>query len=155
MDTHNPIVILEYFLGELNVVKVKSSKGKVLMPCEPVIARLLLKSGKAKVINTNPFVIKLNYEPTTQYIQDLTMGMDTGSGRLATAVISEDTDELLYASEVQTRNDIAETMTARSKLRRTRRSRKTRYRAAKFLQQPGTASHMISALSAQHGMQLI
>ena len=44
---------------------VISNEGYPLMPCEPVIARLLLKSKRAKVIKREPFTIKLLYETTS------------------------------------------------------------------------------------------
>ena len=49
---------------------VVSREGKVLMPCTNVIARLLLKTEKAKCIKRTPFTIKLLCE-TTGYTQDL------------------------------------------------------------------------------------
>ena len=48
------------------MVYVISKNNKPLMPCKNVIARLLLKDGKAKVIQCEPFTIKLTYE-TTEY----------------------------------------------------------------------------------------
>lgn len=101
------------------------------MPCSNVIARLLLKQGKAKVKYREPFTIKLLYD-TTEYTQHLTLGVDTGSGTFATAVADEK-NNILYTSEVTVRNDITDKMTRRAKYRRNRRTRKTRYRKARFL----------------------
>ena len=56
---------------------------KPLMPCEPVIARLLLKQGKAKIQRREPFTIKLMIE-TTEYTRPITLGVDTGSGTIGT-----------------------------------------------------------------------
>lgn len=50
------------------MVNVISIEGYNLMPCSNPVARLLLKQKKAKVINKNPFTIKLLYK-TTNYIQ--------------------------------------------------------------------------------------
>ena len=91
----------------------------------------LLKDGKAKVVRKEPFTIRLLYD-STLYTQDLTLGVDTGSGTFATAVTNKD-NEVVYTSEVQVRNDITDKMKRRSKYRRDRRNRKTRYRKAKFL----------------------
>ena len=102
------------------------------MPCTPVIARLLLKQGKAKVIRRTPFTIKLLAQPATTYAQPLTLGVDTGSAVIGSAV-ADDTGKVLYLSEVEIRNDIAETMKARASSRRNRRNRKTRYRPARWL----------------------
>ena len=113
------------------MVYVLSKDGKPLMPCSNVIARLLLKQGKAKVRKRQPFTIKLNYE-TTNYTQNLTLGVDTGSGTLGTAV-ARDNGEVVYLSEITVRNDIASKMAQRAMYRRNRRFRKTRYRKARFL----------------------
>ena len=113
------------------MVYVISQDGKPLMPCSNAIARLLLKQGKAKVKNREPFTIKLTYE-TTGYTQDLTLGVDTGSGTIGTAV-SKDNGDIIYMSEVTVRNDITDKMTQRAKYRRNRRNRKTRYRKARWL----------------------
>ena len=101
------------------------------MPCKNVIARLLLKDGKAKVIQCEPFTIKLTYE-TTEYTQPLTLGIDTGSGTLGAAVV-DNNGNVVYASKVVVRNDIKTKMDQRRKYRRNRRNRKTRYRKARFL----------------------
>jgi hypothetical protein len=113
------------------MVYVISQDEKPLMPCSNAIARLLLKQGKAKVRKREPFTIKLTYE-TTNYTQDLTLGVDTGSGTIGTAV-SKDNGDIVYMSEVIVRNDITSKMTQRAKYRRNRRNRKTRYRKARWL----------------------
>lgn len=113
------------------MVYVISQDNKSLMPCSNPIARLLLKQGKAKIKRREPFTIKLTYE-TTSYTQDLTLGVDTGSGTIGTAV-SRDNGDIVYMSEVVVRNDITDKMTQRSKYRRSRRTRKTRYRKERWL----------------------
>lgn len=113
------------------MVYVLSKDNKPLMPCTNVIARLLLKQGKAKVKRKEPFTIKLTYE-TTEYTQSLTLGVDTGSGTLGTAV-SSDNDKIVYMSKVIVRNNISDKMKQRASYRRSRRNRKTRYRKARWL----------------------
>lgn len=100
------------------------------MPCTQVIARLLLKSGKAKCIKRTPFTIKLLYK-TPEYTQETILGVDTGSSKIGSAVVSD--NKVLYLSEVEIRNDISDKMKQRSKYRRNRRNRKTRYRKARWL----------------------
>ena len=73
------------------MVYVISQEGRPLMPCSNVIARLLLKNGKAKVKKREPFTIKLTYK-TTNYTQNLTLGVDTGSGTLGSAVVRDNGD---------------------------------------------------------------
>lgn len=113
------------------MVYVISKNNEPLMPCANVIARLLLKQGKAKVKKREPFTIKLKYE-TSNYTQDLTLGVDTGSGTLGTAV-TNDKGDIVYMSEVIVRNDVTDKMTTRASYRKNRRNRKTRYRKARFL----------------------
>lgn len=86
------------------LVYVVTKDKQPLMPCTPVIARLLLKQERVKVKRRKPFTIQLLYE-TTKYKQDLELAVDTGSGKLATAVRTEQ-DEIVYLSEVAVRNDI-------------------------------------------------
>ena len=113
------------------MVYVVSKDNKALMPCSNVISRLLLKDGKAKVKKKCPFTIKLTYD-TTNYIQDLYLGLDTGSAHIGSAVVNEN-NEVFYMSQIEVRNDIADKMTQRRKYRRSRRNRKTRYRKARWL----------------------
>nr|WP_274532083.1 RRXRR domain-containing protein [Ktedonobacter racemifer] len=56
------------------------------MPCSAAIARLLLKEGKAKVVRRTPFTIKLSVQPERTYTQPLTLGVDTGSAVIGSAV---------------------------------------------------------------------
>jgi len=112
------------------VVYVINYDGTPLMPCTSVIARLLLKQGKAKCIKRTPFTIKLLYQ-TTNYTQNATLGIDTGSGKIGSAVV-KDNGNVVYMSQVEIRNDITDKMKQRSKYRRNRRNRKTRYRKARW-----------------------
>ena len=113
------------------MVYVISKDSKPLMPCSNVIARLLLKQGKAKVKKRVPFTVKLLCA-TTEYMQELTLGVDTGSSHIGTAV-SDNSGNMYYMADTKIRNDIADKMKRRSRYRRDRRSRKTRYRPARWL----------------------
>ena len=114
------------------MVYVLDKNGHPLMPtCRHGKVKHLLKDGKAKVVKRCPFTIKLLYE-STSHTQNLTLGVDTGSGTVGTAV-SKDNGDIVYISEVVVRNDITDKMTRRSKYRRNRRNRKTRYRKARWL----------------------
>lgn len=114
------------------MVYVQNRDGAPLMPCANVIARLLLKDQRAKVIHIVPFTIQLLYTPQTIKTQPLTLGIDTGSGTIGSAVV-DSKNKVLYRSEIEVRNDITSKMEQRSKYRRTRRTRKCRYRACRFL----------------------
>ena len=110
-------------------VYVLAKNNQPLMPCKPSIARLLLKSGKAKVKSRMPFTIKL-LEHNKVFIQPIIGGMDTGSKMLGCAAISN--GKVLYQSEIKLRNDVSKKMQKRASFRCTRRSRKCRYRPARW-----------------------
>ena len=114
------------------MVYVLNIDGKPLMPCSSVIARLLLKQGKAKVKRRTPFTIQLLYKTDTEYVQPLTHGLDSGSSKVGSAV-SDEKGNIVYMSQVEIRNDVSKKMQQRSKYRRNRRNRKTRYRKARWL----------------------
>lgn len=110
-------------------VYVLNKEGKPLMPCKPVIARLLLKEGKAKCVRQTPFTIKLLVD-TTEYKQEVIAGMDTGSKTIGCAATAN--GKVIYQSEVQVRQDVSKKMEQRRMYRRNRRGRKTRYRKARW-----------------------
>ena len=110
-------------------VYVLNKEGKPLMPCKPVVARLLLKEGKAKCIRKTPFTIKLLVD-TTEYKQEIIAGMDTGSKTIGCAAITN--GKVVYQSEVAIRQDVSKKMEQRRMYRRNRRGRKTRYRKARW-----------------------
>ena len=115
------------------LVYVLNNNNEPLMPTKRFgKVRHLLKNNLAKVVRKEPFTIRLLYD-STNYTQELTLGVDTGSGTFATAVYNNTSQEIIYMSEVEVRNDITKKMTQRSKYRRTRRTRKTRYRKPRFL----------------------
>lgn len=114
------------------MVYVLSKNGQPLMPTNRHgKVKHLLKNGKARVVRRCPFTIKLLYDGKT-HTQNLTLGVDTGSGTLGTAV-SDDNGNIVYMSKVVVRNNITDKMTQRAKYRRNRRNRKTRYRKARWL----------------------
>jgi RRXRR protein/HNH endonuclease len=102
------------------------------MPCSCAIARLLLKEGKATVRRRTPFTIKLLVQQDQNYTQPLTLGVDTGSSMIGSAVADEQ-GRVIYLSEIEVRNDIATTMKERATHRHNRRQRKTRYRKPRWL----------------------
>jgi 5-methylcytosine-specific restriction endonuclease McrA len=112
-----------------DLVFVLSKQGAPLMPCSPGKARKLLEAGKAKVIRRTPFVIQLLFG-SAGYVGDCIGGNDTGSKRAGFAVRCG--RRVLYTSEVELRNDIRGKMDQRRMYRKSRRSRKTRYRPARF-----------------------
>lgn len=114
------------------MVYILDINGQPLMPTDRYgKVKHLLRQGKAVVVKRCPFTIRLLYD-TTAYTQKLTLGVDTGSGTVGTAV-SDEKGNIVYMSEVTVRNDITDKMKQRLRYRRNRRNRKTRYRKARYL----------------------
>lgn len=111
-------------------VYVINKNGKPLMPCKPAKAKHLLREGKAKVIKTTPFTIKLLWD-CEDNVQEIIAGMDTGSKKIGTACVSN--NKVIYQSEITIRYDISRKMKQRAMFRRNRRGRKCRYRKQRFL----------------------
>ena len=111
-------------------VYVINQRKEPLMPTTPREARLLLQSGRAKVVKRTPFTIQLVYA-TGETKQDIALGVDAGSKTVGLSATIEKKE--IFSAEFQLRNDIVDLLSTRSALRRTRRSRKTRYRPARFL----------------------
>ena len=91
--------------------------------------RRSLRDGRAKVVSRVPFTIQLLYD-STDYTQEITLGVDAGSKTVGVSATTEKKE--LFAAEVQLRTDITELVSDRASLRRGRRSRKTRYRPARW-----------------------
>ena len=112
------------------MVYVLNIEGKPLMPCTEAKARKLLKQEKAKIVKYEPFIIQLLFE-CDNITQDITLGVDAGSKYIG---LSATTNKLeLYSAEVEMRTDIVKLLATRKNYRNNRRSRKTRYRQARFL----------------------
>lgn len=113
----------------MQYVYVLNKHGEPLMPCSPGKARLLLKRQKAHVVKRTPFTIKLLYE-SAGYKQPITLGVDAGSKHVGLSASTEKRE--LYSEEFTPRNDVVELLSTRKQNRRSRRNRKTRYRAPRF-----------------------
>lgn len=112
------------------MVYVISKNGQPLMPTKNhAKVRVILKDQKAKVIRRCPFTIQLAYD-STNYTQDITLGVDSGSKHIGLSATTEDT--VFYESDVALRNDIVDLLSTRRERRSARRNRKTRYRKPRF-----------------------
>lgn len=127
-------------------VFVLDKRKKPLMPCSEKRARLLLERGRARVHRLAPFTIRLVDRTVEQSVlQPVRVKLDPGSRTTGIALVREeecvdaDTVEVRKAAHVLFLADlhhrgraIREALTQRRALRRTRRARKTRYRACRF-----------------------
>lgn len=113
------------------LVYVLKQNGQPLMPTHNgAKVRVLLKHKRAKVVSKCPFTIKLLYE-STNFTQPLTLGIDTGSKYVGSAIINDVTAEILYESQLELRDDIKSKIDKRRQFRRVRRN-KLRYRPSRF-----------------------
>ena len=112
------------------MVYVLSKTGQPLMPTENhAKVRVLLKQQKAKIVHRCPFTIQLLYD-STDYTQPVSLGIDAGSRHIGVSATTE--TKVLYEADVTLRNDIVDLLSTRREARRTRRSRKARYRKPRF-----------------------
>jgi 5-methylcytosine-specific restriction endonuclease McrA len=115
---------------EQSIIYVLGASGKPLMPTRRRNkVWYWLRRGLAKVVSREPFTIQLRFE-TTAYTQPVTVGVDTGSQTVGMAATTN--GAVVYQAEVHLRTDITHKLAQRRQYRRQRRSRKTRYRAARF-----------------------
>ena len=113
----------------MQYVYVLNKHGEPLMPCSPGKARILLKQQKACVVKRTPFTIKLMHG-SAGHKQPVTLGVDAGSKHVGLSASTEKRE--LYSEEFTPRNDVVELLSTRRQNRRSRRNRKTRYRAPRF-----------------------
>ncbi|BAZ10973.1 hypothetical protein NIES4071_27970 [Calothrix sp. NIES-4071] len=109
-------------------VLVINFHGQPLMPTSPRRARLLLESGKAKIVGRDPFTIQLIYG-SSGYKQEVTLGIDAGYKHVGFSTITDSYE--LIGGELELLDGVSERITERSKYRRQRRSR-LRHRAPRF-----------------------
>jgi 5-methylcytosine-specific restriction endonuclease McrA len=114
----------------MNVFVIDKNK-KVCNPVHPGTARLLLKKGKAVIFRQFPFTIILKVE-SHETVKPLRLKIDPGSKTTGVAVINA-AGEIIFIAEIHHRRYIiTEAMTSRGSVKRSRRSRNTRYRKPRF-----------------------
>ena len=111
-------------------VYVLNCHGKPLIPCQPRRARILLKTGKAKVVKMVPFTLQLRFG-SSGYKQEVSLGIDAGTKHIVVSATTE--KAVLFEAEAQPRTDMQEVLATRRQFRRARRNRKTRYRPCRLL----------------------
>jgi len=113
-------------------VFVIDNTKKPLTPCSPARARALLRDGKAAVWRTVPFTLILKIAMPNAVVKPLNVKIDPGSKETG-IVLVDSSNRVVFAAELTHRGKaIKAALDARRSLRRGRRGRKTRYRAARF-----------------------
>ncbi|WP_309550697.1 RNA-guided endonuclease IscB [Clostridium sp. CM027] len=111
------------------MVYVLDVDGKQLMPTSNPKARQLLKQKKAIVKHVKPFTIQLTYRTKTEYIQTITLGVDSGYLNIGFSATT-DTKELI-CGEVKLLQGMSDRITEKAMYRRIRRD-KSRYRKPRW-----------------------
>lgn len=115
----------------MSYVLVIDTNKKPVDPCHPAKARLLLSSGKAAVFRQLPFTIILE-EESHEEPKGHRIKCDPGSKTTGVALV-DDTGRVVLALEIEHRgHNISKQLSSRASIRRSRRSRKSRYRPPRF-----------------------
>lgn len=115
-------------------VLVLDKNKQSLMPCHPARARRLLREGKAAVLRRYPFTIILK-EREGGKTQSVAFKVDPGSKQTGIALVADckQGKRVIWAAILEHRGQqIKDALALRRAVRRNRRSRHTRYRAARF-----------------------
>src|SRR5262249_8765870 len=115
-------------------VFVLDADRRPLMPCRPARARLLLTQHRAAVFRYAPFIIILREARPEAVVPPLHLKIDPGSVTTGLAVLHETSGEVVWAAELTHQGHaVHQKLQKRHAQRCARRQRKTRYRAARFL----------------------
>ncbi|NEP91319.1 MAG: hypothetical protein F6K18_33460 [Okeania sp. SIO2C2] len=114
-----------------NSVFVLDKNKKQCNPVHPAAVRKLLTEGKAAVFRQYPFTIILKDESTDE-IKQLRIKIDPGAKTTGLAIVSD--TNIVWCAELGHRGfQVRDNLSDRRVKRRSRRSRKTRYRKPRFL----------------------
>ncbi|MHC5826043.1 MAG: RNA-guided endonuclease IscB, partial [Nostoc sp.] len=117
----------------MSKVFVIDKNKRPLDPIHSAQARQLLRNKKAAVYRQFPFTIILK-SCTNPNIQSLRLKIDPGAKFTGIALVNDISGEVVFAAELKHRGfAIRDSLTSRRQLRRSRRTRKTRYRKPRFL----------------------
>ena len=116
----------------MSKVAVLDTEKRVLEPCHPAVARRLLRAGEAAVFKRYPFTIILKREVETPKTTDYTLSIDPGS-KCTGLAITDSESNIIAAFELHHRGAaIKKGLSTRVGYRRSRRTRKLRYRPARW-----------------------
>ena len=118
-------------MSKQNYALVIDTNQKPLSPCRPITARKLLQAKKAAVFRLFPFTIILK-KAVDEIPEPITIKLDPGSK--TTGIAMSQGDKVMFGAELIHRGQaIKASLDARRAIRRSKRSRHTRYRYARFL----------------------
>jgi len=132
-------------------VLVIDKHKRPLMPCHPARSRELLKAGKAAVFRRFPFTIILK-EREGGDTQPVALKIDPGSKTTGLTLVADfqTGKQVIWAAELTHRGQaIRDALLSRRQQRRSRRQRKTRYRAARFNNRRRAAGWLAPSLQSR------
>jgi 5-methylcytosine-specific restriction endonuclease McrA len=117
----------------MSYVFVLDNDRRPLSPVHPGTARRWLTLGKAAVFRRCPFTLILNEILPPRPVEPVRVKIDPGSKTTGLAAVNDATGQVVWAAELAHRGQaIRKALSDRRAVRRKRRQRKTRYRAARF-----------------------
>lgn len=129
-----------------------------IMPCKPHRAKKLLQSGKAVVHRQYPFTIRMKHvDASDMKLQPLTLKIDPGTKTTGLTItlpscddVGHTTENAVLLSELEHHSDkISKDMSNRAAIRKNRRNRKLRYRAARFLNRTKPSAWLAPSVRAR------
>ena len=116
----------------MSKVAVLDTEKRILEPCHPAVARRLLRAGEAAVFKRYPFTIILKREVPNPETTAYTLSVDPGS-RCTGIAITDSDNNIVACFELHHRGQaIKKRLSERAGYRRSRRTRKLRYRPARW-----------------------
>ena len=113
---------------------VLDANKRPLNPVHPGWAHKLLAAGQAAVFKRAPFTLILKAALPEVPVQPLRLKLDPGSRTTGLALVHDASGQVVFAAEIAHRGQqVKAALEARSRVRRSWRSRKTRYRPSRFL----------------------
>ena len=118
----------------MSKVFVIDTDKQPLDPIHSAQARQLLRNKKVAIFRRFPFTIILKESRSDSPVSPLRLKLDPGAKTTGTALVNDLTGEVVFAAELKHRGfAIRESLNSRRQLRRSRRTRKTRYRQPRLL----------------------
>ncbi len=130
-----------------NMIFVLNKNKEPLAPCHPAVARKLLKEGKAVIHKQFPFTIRLKEQKEQDDQPEYRLKIDPGSKHTGLAILTR--ERVVWTAQLHHRINIKSNMDDRRNLRRNRRNRKTRYRAARFNNRKRSSNWMPPSLQSR------
>lgn len=129
-----------------NYVFVIDTNKTLLNPTTPAKARWLLNNGHAAVYRRYPFTIILKKVVEKPQLKPIELKIDPGSKTTGIALVQK--DKVIWGANLKHRGQqIKLRLSDRVSIRKNRRSRKTRYRPARFLNRTRTKGWLAPSLN--------